>query len=156
MTVLYGEMKVMDKKKPSTATRRYSSMMKTKRVFLNHLALSANVTSSARVARVERGTVYRWKEQDPVFADAWAQALEEATDILEAEARRRAVEGIEEPILSRGEIINDPVTGSRLMRRRYSDGLMRFLLKAHRPSRFGEREGEGNISVHITRDDAAL
>lgn len=146
----------MDDKKPSIAARRYSSVLKTKRIFLNHLALSANVTSSARVARVERGTVYRWKEHDSAFAEAWVQALEEATDTLEAEARRRAVEGIEEPIMSRGKIMNDPVTGSLLMRRRYSDGLMRFLLKAHRPSRFGEREGEGNISIHITRDDTAL
>lgn len=146
----------MDNKKPSTSIRRHSSIVKTKRIFLNHLALSANVTSSARVAHVERGTVYRWKEQDSVFAEAWAQALEEATDILEAEARRRAVEGIEEPILSGGKILNDPVTGNRLMRRRYSDGLMRFLLRAHRPSRFGEHEGERNISIHITCDDAAL
>lgn len=133
-------------------------MRRQKRHFLDHLSVSANVTAAARVAGVERGTIYGWREADPAFASAWADALEAATDALEAEARRRAVEGFEEPVMYGGRIVNDPVTGNPLMRRRYSDGLMRFLLRAHRPGRFRELEVEKDaaVSIRITRDDEAL
>ncbi|GAJ29958.1 hypothetical protein KOE73_07705 [Acidomonas methanolica] len=135
-------------------------MRRSKRIFLDHLALTANVTASARVAGVERGTIYHWRDADPVFAAGWADALEAATDALEAEARRRAVEGVEEPILSGGKVVADPATGNPLMRRRYSDGLMRVLLRAHRPSRFREMEEKegrnGEVVVRLTRDDDGL
>jgi hypothetical protein len=68
-----------------------------------------------------------WK-RDPDFAARWADALEEACDALEAEARRRAVEGVEEPVVSAGKLVCTV--------RRYSDTLLLALLRAHRPERF--------------------
>ncbi len=44
-------------------------------------------------ANVGRSSHYRWKEADPVYEEAFEMAKEDAADILEAEAKRRAVDG---------------------------------------------------------------
>nr|WP_294915929.1 hypothetical protein [uncultured Neokomagataea sp.] len=127
--------------------------------FLTHLALSGNISEAGRVAEVQRGTLYKWKDTDPEFCARWEDALEEAADCLEAEARRRAVEGYDEPITYGGKVVCNPETGHPLIRKKYSDGLMAFLLKAHRPARFKAAEGaavSSAISINISHDDNAL
>ena len=71
------------------------------------------------------------RRNDPDFAAAWQDALEEAVDWLELEALRRAVEGTEENWFSKGEIVGT-IT-------RYSDSLLMFLLKARRPWLYDRR-----------------
>lgn len=75
--------------------------------FLEHLAKSGNVSDSGRVAGVQRSTLYHWKETDAAFASQWEDALEDAADVLEAEARRRALEGYDEPITYAGKVVCD-------------------------------------------------
>jgi hypothetical protein len=99
--------------------------------FLTTLAEQCNVTASCKAAGIGRSTAYDWREDDPGFAAAWDRAVEEATDALEAEARRRAIEGIERPITYQGA-----VTGHY---REYSDRMLELLLRAHRPEKFSER-----------------
>ncbi|GBQ95569.1 hypothetical protein AA0229_0211 [Gluconobacter cerinus NRIC 0229] len=138
---------------------RHGRSRQRKEQFLKHLAANGNISAAGRFADVQRSTLYHWKETDPHFAFLWDDALEEAADALEAEARRRAVEGYDEPITYGGKIICNPETGSPLVRKKYSDGLMAFLLKAHRPSRFkaGHTEDQtGSISICISHDDSAL
>ncbi|MFT8808676.1 hypothetical protein [Gluconobacter sp.] len=122
--------------------------------------MSGNISEAGRVAEVQRSTLYLWKDTDKEFSARWEDALEEAADALEAEARRRAVEGYDEPVTYGGRVICDPETGNPIVRKRYSDGLMAFLLRAHRPSRFRagmEPEGRsGTISISISSDDSAL
>ena len=106
--------------------------------FLEHLSKTANVSASAEVACIDRKTAYNWRANDREFAQAWAEALETATDTLEAEARRRALEGTPEPLTCKDGLIygkdGKPVTVLK-----FSDNLMALLLKAHRPERFKER-----------------
>jgi len=64
-------------------------------------------------AGVDRRAPYQRARRDPAFASAWAAAQEASIDLLEAEARRRAMTS--------------------------SDALLMFLLKAHRPERYRER-----------------
>ncbi|GBR09265.1 hypothetical protein [Gluconobacter frateurii] len=127
--------------------------------FLEHLAKSGNVSDSGRLAGVQRSTLYHWKETDAAFASQWEDALEDAADVLEAEARRRALEGYDEPITYAGKVVCDPETGHPLVRKKYSDGLMAFLLRAHRPSRFRAGQDEipaAPISINISYDDSVL
>lgn len=127
--------------------------------FLEHLAKSGNVSDSGRFAGVQRSTLYHWKETDAAFASQWEDALEDAADILEAEARRRALEGYDEPITYAGKVVCDPETGHPLVRKKYSDGLMAFLLRAHRPARFraGQEEiSTAPVSINISYDDSVL
>jgi hypothetical protein len=101
--------------------------------FLAALAESGNVRLSCQAARVGRSTVYAWRDADEKFRGEWDAALEEAVDVLEAEARRRGVEGVEEPVYYQGEKVGAV--------RRYSDTLLIFLLKGLRPQRY-------NIEAH--------
>jgi hypothetical protein len=55
-------------------------------------------------------------------------------DRLEEEARRRAVKGVPEPLVSGGKIIRDD-DGQPIAIRRYSDNLLLALLRARRPPR---------------------
>jgi hypothetical protein len=108
-----------------------------RRAFLKVLAVTCNVGAACRVARVGRATAYRHRHAEPKFARAWDDACEDAADLLELEARRRAVEGVEKPVFYRGERVG--------VVREYSDSLLMFLLKGCRPEKFRENFDFGNL-----------
>jgi hypothetical protein len=81
--------------------------------FLAVLRRSGNVREACKRAKIGRRTAYDRRESDAKFRAAWDDAIEDACDDLELEARRRA--------------------------KRQSDTLLIFLLKAHRPEKFRER-----------------
>ena len=110
-----------------------------KAVFLDELRETANVTLAARAAGVTPGTVYKHRKDDVLFAERWEEALNEAVDMLEHEAHRRAFKGTQEPVFYQGAECGY-VT-------KYSDGLTMFLLKAHRPEKYRERsQVDSNVS----------
>jgi len=102
--------------------------------FLEALADTGSVTKAAVVAGTSRTRVYELRKVDPAFAAAWAEAEDIAVDQLEDEARRRAVEGVPEPLVSAGKLVRDD-NGQPITVRRYSDSLLMALIKAHRPPR---------------------
>lgn len=122
----------------TTRTRRTPKRAAGREAFLSNLAELGNVRDACRAAGIGRSTAYEWR-QDITFAGAWDAALEEAADALEGEARRRAVEGVEEPIYHRGEVVGHV--------QRYSDTLLIFLLKGLRPERFNV-EGFVRLAEH--------
>jgi hypothetical protein len=110
------------------------------KAFLAALAETGIVTRACKVARVGRMTVYRNRQENPEFAAAWQEAQEVAADNLEAEARRRAVEGTRRyKFTPRGEPVMDPRTGEQYYEHEYSDKLLIQLLKAKRPEEYRER-----------------
>jgi hypothetical protein len=115
-------------------TRQQSQRLKG--LFLEHFAVYGNVTAAAEAAGIKRNTVYVWQERDDQFVQAYREAEIKATEILEAEARRRAVEGVvtETPMYSRkGELLHTAVET------KYSDTLLMFLLRARAPEKYRER-----------------
>lgn len=98
--------------------------------FIAALADSGNVRAACEVAGIARKTAYGKRNTDLAFAAEWDAALEEACDTLEAEARRRAVEGVDKPVYQQGMKVG--------VIREYSDTLLIFLLKGNRPSKFKE------------------
>lgn len=114
--------------------------------FLAALRMTGNITASAHAAQISRCLVYKRRDSDRAFRDEMADALDEATDTLEAEARRRALEGCaRKQFMRNGEPIIDPETGDQYVEREYSDTLLLALLRAHRPQRFRE-----NRSVELS------
>ena len=99
-------------------------------IFLKSLTETCSVRTSVKLAGISRSTAYRAREADAKFAEDWDDAVDDAVDNLEAEARRRALHGIEEPVFYLGKQVGTI--------RRYSDSLIMFLLKAYRPERFRE------------------
>ena len=101
--------------------------------FLTTLAETGNLKLACRAADCSRSVAKRHYEGDPAFAAAWNEAMEEAADGLEAEAFRRAVNGVEEPVLSMGKVVIDPATDKVMTVRKYSDKLLELLLRACNP-----------------------
>lgn len=102
-----------------------------KRAFLAAVARTGNVTVAAEIAHISRSAHYQWLEADPVYVEAFEDAMEQAAQRLEAEAKRRAVEGVEEPVFYQGKQCG--------VIRRYSDSLLMFLLKGALPDKYKER-----------------
>src|SRR5215212_2722633 len=104
-----------------------------RRLWLDAYRVSGNVCHACRQAGVCRSALYEWRASDPAFTAAMDEAGEEATDLLEEEARRRAVEGVERLKFGRdGRALIDPRTGSAYVEHRYSDALLMCLLRARR------------------------
>jgi hypothetical protein len=99
--------------------------------FLAHLAETGILSDAAAAAGVDRSNVFRRRQDDPEFAQAVEQAIDMAADKLEAEARRRALEGVEEPVYQGGQLVGT--------KRVYSDSLLALLLKGRRKKVFAER-----------------
>lgn len=93
--------------------------------FLAAYAKVGNVTAAAKISKCDRTHVYKWLKDDPEFVKAFEEAGNEATEHLEIEARRRAVEGTEKPVFHKGEVCGTI--------REYSDTLLIFLLKGRKP-----------------------
>ncbi len=105
---------------------------------LKQLALGKSVSAACRAEKIGRSAYYDWRGDDPVFAAAADQAIEEGTDRLEDSALSRGLKG--------------------------DATLTIFLLKARRPEKYRERidqrlsDGEGNpltIVIGERRDGPA-
>jgi hypothetical protein len=100
--------------------------------FLSVYAKTGNMTEAAKKAKISRPVVYEWLRADAEFRKLFRDAREQAADALEAEARRRAVEGWDEPVFHKGYVCGEV--------RKYSDSLLQLLLKAAKPRRYRERQ----------------
>ena len=60
--------------------------------FLSVLRTTANVSKACKAAKTSRETAYKHRRTYPKFAQAWTQALEEATELFEDEVRHRALD----------------------------------------------------------------
>ena len=109
--------------------------------FLGHLAESCNVDRSAKAAGIHSDVLYKLRKTWPALREAWDAAKDAAYRSLEAEAFRRARDGVKKPLLHQGQVVAHV--------RQYSDLLTMFLLKAHAPERFDDRvriEHSGNVA----------
>ena len=96
---------------------------KKRKVFIKTLALTGKVIAAARAAGYADSIhLNRMRKDDEEFAKQWEEALDSAGDMVEAEAFRRAIEGILEPVYYKGEICgyrnvySDQVLHARLKR----------------------------------------
>lgn len=101
-----------------------------KTVFLENLSKSPNITKAAKAAGYTRQRVYQIRDEDPEFAKLWDDALAQSLDTAEGELYRRAVRGVVKPVYQGGVEVGKI--------REYSDTLMIFLLKAHKPEVYRE------------------
>ena len=103
-----------------------------KRRFL--VAVEANggiVSHAADEIGVTRQALYTHRDKDKQFREGWDKAVDSGIDVLEDEAKRRALHGVEEPVYQRGEQVG--------VIQRYSDMLMALMLRAHR-HKYRERQ----------------
>lgn len=94
--------------------------------------VTGKVIRSCRAAGVGRRTHYDWLEHDPEYRERFEEAHAAYLEALEAEADRRAVEGVEKPAGWYKGVAGGTV-------REYSDGLMLARLKAELPDKYRDR-----------------
>lgn len=94
------------------------------------MRLSANVIDDYRVLI-------------PAFSDQVDFALEMFNAKLEEAAIERAVEGVDEPIYYQGEHVGD--------KKKYSDDLLKFLMQANNPTKYGKADGKSSGSPIVVQ-----
>lgn len=124
-----------------------------KEIFIQELTRIPNVAAAARKAKMGRQATYQARYNDPDFAAAWNEALEAAIENAEGELYRRAVHGTLEPIYHSGEKVGSV--------RRYSDTLLIFLLKAHKPDMYretvrNELSGPKGAPIQVEKPDLSI
>lgn len=134
--------------------------------FIRALAEHGNVSRACREANVPRLTVYYWRDNDEDFKRLWDAAREVAKGSMEDEALRRAFEGVDKPVVYKGELSyqmeplleedGTPAIDSDgqvvmvrstdehgrpipLTVKEYSDSLAQFMLKAMDPETYRDR-----------------
>lgn len=73
--------------------------------FLDHLAGKGNVRAACARVRLSREAAYRLRRRDPLFARGWAAALVQAYDASIEVLADRAIDGVEEEVWHRGELV---------------------------------------------------
>ena len=126
-------------KKPDEGISKTEKAKKARQdAFLKEYKQCATITHAAEIALIARQRHYKWIESDPAYAEAFEEAKVAATEALVKEARRRAIQGVEEPVIYQGKLSLD-ADGNPLVIRKHSDVLLIFLLKGMMPETFRER-----------------
>lgn len=94
-----------DHKPDPEAGKKTDLRCELKQRFLDALAAGASVRSSTEALGLKPDAPYRWREEDTDFALRWRHAEEAGTDLIEDEAYRRAVKGVEKPVYRGGEVV---------------------------------------------------
>jgi len=143
--------------------------------FCAALAETCNVGRACKAVGISRYTAYKWRKDMPDFAKAWEEAMQAGVTALEDEAHRRAFEGVQDPLTHQGQFtylyrdkldengepvlnemgfpVREPVldeNGEHKVAavRKYSDTLAIFLLKAHNPDKYRDRQ-DINLSGQV-------
>jgi len=117
-----------------------------KKEFLKFYTELGVVTKAAKIVGITRQSVHQLRKKDEDFALCMKEAKEEYVDNMEAEAKRRAVDGVIEDVYYQGEKVGE--------KRVYSDKLLLELLKKEKPDAFRERKeitgpGGGPLEINI-------
>jgi len=105
--------------------------------FLQTFAEVGTIREACRQANVGRRTHYDWIAADPAYRAAFEDAKEDAVDGLVEECRRRARDGVEEPVFYLGQQVGAI--------RKYSDPMLMFLIRGWRPDTYRE-QWKGELS----------
>lgn len=121
------------------------------RKFLRAYLETGSIKKAVIKSSVSRQCHYNWlyhddDEQRTLYRDAFEECQTIVSSILEDEAWRRAVDGVDSPVVFRGEI-----TGTY---KEYSDSLLTLLLKANNPDKYKDRSQQ-DVTAHVIVDTKA-
>lgn len=135
---------------------RLSQIPKYKQQIVELIASGLFLSEICQQLSITPNTVRNWRAADKSFDEAYTDAESEVDDGLEKEAMRRAKNGVLEPVVSKGQLVIDQ-NGEPLMMRRYSDGLLMFLLKGRRAKIYGDkREITAQVGVDVVGAKSTL
>jgi hypothetical protein len=127
---------------PLTGQKGWVSLKnpRTIEIYIKTLAQTGRYVAAAAASGVSRGHASAFRDNHPEFKALCEEALERYKASLEAEAYRRAVHGVAEPVYHQGVMVG--VTYKR------SDKLLELFLKTKIPE-FREGSGGGRTTVNV-------
>ncbi len=102
-----------------------------KKMFLAAYCEVGTVTKAAKIAGITRHTHYDWLANDTDYPAWFTKAEQQANEKIEAEIKRRAVDGVLKPVFYQGKIVGHV--------KEYSDNLLMFYAKGAMPEKYKER-----------------
>ncbi|MDG6078339.1 hypothetical protein E3U23_03930 [Erythrobacter litoralis] len=135
---------------PRQRMRRGGWSAQRQRRFIELLAETGSVRAACRRMGVGEHHIYKLRRHPEAdgFRKAWEAALDCGIARIEDVAMDRALNGVEEPVYHRGELVGT--------RRVYNDRLLMFLLRNRAADRFGEWRNAAAPGPGSTKDRAAL
>lgn len=135
------------------ATKKFTPEVQ--EVFLQVLEDTASPKQAAQVCGISRRLAFEYKQKDLEFRRRWEQSIQIAMDALLEEAYRRAVIGVDEPVIYQGQVsmTRDALTGEEraLTVKKHSDRLLEVMLKF----RYGDQMADRlKVKVEDTGLDA--
>ena len=120
--------------------------------FLEELAKCGIISHAAEAAGVTVANVEWWDAKDTYgFKKRKTWAARVALGDVEGEIRRRAIEGVDRPLVYRGQITRDAL-GNPVTIKEYSDVLLMFLTKKLDPSyKDNYQPQQGSTTINITQ-----
>lgn len=103
-------------------------------IFLAQIAHDKNVNTACMKAGIPKPFAYRFREENPHFAEAWDSAVQSCIDSVEAEVIRRARDGVLAPVYQAGHLVG--------YKYEKSDTLAGLVLKAHRQELYNVNKTE--------------
>lgn len=117
-------------------------MVARKARFLKEFVKCGTIGVAAERAGTTRERHYHWLKEDPVYAENWRLAVEDAADMLEAEAIHRAVDGETVTIYDKdGNVVREE--------QKKSDALLAMLLKAWKRDKYADRIDVNQQHLHL-------
>jgi len=93
--------------------------------FLHLLANNGGIVcDAAKSLNISRTALYNRRNQDEEFKELWDVAVDLGVDVIEDEAKRRALTGVKEPVYFQGRVVGHVW--------KKSDYCIGLILKAHR------------------------
>jgi hypothetical protein len=112
------------------------------REYLEKLAETGLKAHAARHVNVSREMVRYERKQNPAFEELEQEALTYFAEQLEAEAIRRAKDGVEKPVYYKGHVVGHITE--------FSDRLMEVLLKGRIPETYGDQMKGGGDQFNVS------
>jgi len=117
-----------------------------KQVFCRSYARHGIISDGTVAAGITYRTYHKWRKDDELFNEDCKTAEAMANDLMEREARRRAIDGFERPIIYQGEVTGEYTD--------FSDALLTTLMKGNKPEKYKERtQHSGQIGRPLTLDE---
>lgn len=135
-----------------SAEQEYATELQ-KELFLATFAKDYDRRAACRAAGVGFSTVNWWIDHDSDFKAKWDDIQHDLLATMEKEIDRRGRDGINKPVIYKGQIMKDD-EGAALVVKEYSDALLMFRTKKLDPT---YREGfdaklQGKITVEHVHD----
>ena len=116
--------------------------------FLSAYAQTGIISKAAEIAGIHRNNHRHWLKEDRDYVEAFQEAHQEACDNIEAEMRRRAIEGVQKPVFYKGEVCGYITE--------YSDTLLAMLANGYMPEKYKQKtrvEADAEVAAReVTRD----